>query len=910
MVKTGIFNSLLASALVVLAGCGGGGGGGGPVQPPAEGYTLGGTLTVPETSAVDSDSNDPNQAGRKANDSYATAQQLMSPVYVLGSVNEQGKGPEGPNFAAGDDLDGFQVDLKAGQVIELEFSADPNINDVDLYVYAEDSDADSPPIGVSEGLSSYECLRIERPGRHYIAVYALKGAAIYNMRIGAPGEGGNCGNVVQVAGGMKAGEVVAKPKAATGADAQAGEQARSRVLRAGALTAAAAPAGVPGLLRLPSEGDERVQALARLAALSQASSDKGAKQLAGTADSQSAAALSAAKRAARGLPSALQDVIDTVTYAKHLARTGLYEYAEPNYRMTASALVGPYPPNDRLYANQRWHYEMIGLPAAMNRLVPLAAQLTQRPIVAVIDSGIVADHPDLQSQIVDAASFTGGNGSFLANADDPSRPGDPTGFHGTHVAGTVAALTFDGNGVAGVAPMAQLRPIRVFAQGADTSSSNDIAQAILYAARLTNVSGRLPQRRADVINLSLGGTRSCPAVYADVINQARAAGVIVVAASGNETASANNAPANCPGVISVGAVDAAKKRAFYSNTDPALSLAAPGGDSRQSTTGTGLPDEVFSTLGDFNGNTRVPSYGGMMGTSMATPHVAGVMAMMRFANPNITVEQIDALLAAGRLTDDLGTAGRDSSFGFGLINADKAVAEALATSGTAPVPVPGTIVAQPSSIDFGSLRTTAELTLALQGGASSETVVSVTSSNPAVTVTPGAVDAAKLGTYTVTVARDTLPVGSTFATLRVTTSARSFDVQISIQKLAPGAVPAADFGRVYVLVIDPATEEPVGQVAANAVNGKYSWSLSGIKLSRVQIVAGTDLDNDNLLCQRGEACGGYPQFGAGLSVLELTGNRNDIDFELSPYGGVSTAGTAGAAAPPRAFRRLAAGAAR
>lgn len=909
MVKTSILNSLLASTLVVLAGCGGGGGGGGSVEPPAEGYTLGGTLTVPETSAVDSDSNDPNQAGRKANDSFDTAQQLSSPVYVLGSVNEPRRGPEGPNFTSGDELDGFQVDLKTGQVIELEFSADPDINDVDLYVFAEDANVDSPPIGVSDGLSSYECLRIERPGRHYIAVVAHTGAAIYNMRIGAPGEGSNCSNLVQTAGGMVPGEVVAKPRSAAGAEAQAGDLARTRALRAGGLSVAAAATGVPSLLRLPVDGAERALAIDRLAALSRGSDGEQAKQLASGSGTSGNVLPSTAKRVARGLPPAFQHVIDTVTYAKHLARTGLYEYAEPNYRMSISALVGAYPPNDRLYPNQRWHYEMIGLPAAMNRLVPLT-QLQQRPIVAVIDSGIVANHPDLQDQIVDAASFTGGNGTFLANADDPSRPGDPTGFHGTHVAGTVAALTFDGNGVAGVAPMAQLRPIRVFAQGADTSSSNDIAQAILYAARLPNVSGRLPARRADVINLSLGGTRSCPAVYADVINQARAAGVIVVAASGNETASANNAPANCPGVISVGAVDAAKKRAFYSNTDPALSLAAPGGDSRQSTTGTGLPDEVFSTLGDFNGSTRVPSYGGMMGTSMATPHVAGVMAMMRFANPNITVEQIDALLAAGRLTDDLGAAGRDSSFGFGLINADKAVAEALATSGTAPVPVPGTIVAQPSSIDFGSLRTTAELTLALQGGASSETVVSVTSSNPAVTVAPGAVDAAKLGTYTITVARDTLPVGSTFATLRVTTSARAFDVQISIQKLAPGAVPAADFGRVYVLVIDPATEEPVGQVAANAVNGKYSWSLSGIKLSRVQIVAGTDLDNDNLLCQRGEACGGYPQFGAGLSVLELTGNRADIDFELSPYGGVSSVRSGMAAEPLRAFRRLAAGGAR
>jgi len=869
-------------ALTVSA-CGGGGGAAAPAPtpappppPPATSFTLSGTLSIAPTAAVDSDSNDVNQqaqGGYRRNDDTTQAQTLTTPVLLAGTVNEAGSGPAGNNKTAGDLDDVYSVELVAGQVVELEFATDAAQSDIDLYLVSDDG----AHVGASEGADTrYECVRASTSGRYFVDVAAFRNASIYNLRIGAPGSASACA-VSTSAAPVVAGQLLAKPRRI---DAGTARQAMATLQAAGVtgVKLDAAPPAVPQLLQLN-------------------------------------ASKKSVLRAGQNNPR-----IELLKTAKRLQASGAFAYVQPNWIAERSALVGSFPPDDRAYEYQRWHYEQINLPAAMGRITGLTAQPAQRPLVAVIDDGVVLDHPDLAPQLFSPgrafiSRSSAGDGN-TASGDNTAVAADQPVFHGSHVAGTVAAATFDGIGGAGTAPMAQILPLRVFPP-AGGATSVDIVNAMLYAARLPNNSGTLPARRADVINMSLGGDRACDAAYQDVIDQVRAAGVIVVVAAGNSghndrgQRAAVGAPANCNGAIAVSALNARKGITPYSNTGTQIAVAAPGGDASQSTTGSGAPDNVYSDVASFDANgVRQPAFGGMQGTSMAAPHVAGVMALMRYVNPALTVAQVDALLAQGALTDELGAAGRDIDFGFGLINALKAVNAALA-AGTNPPPVPqGQIVAGPSSIDFGSFQSSAVLDLSATA-ATSETVVGIGSDNLAVTVAATAVDGSTgLGRYTVNVNRALLAPGSVFPTLTVTLApARTLTVQLTItQPAAGGAMSNADYGPLYVLLIDPDTQQVVDAVLATRSNGQYSWSASGYSKPRLALVAGADLDNDDFVCQRGEPCGAYPVLAPGrdLTVLTLTGDRNDLNFQVAPLSGMSVQRAVGEAAP---WRRSVSGAA-
>jgi len=905
---------LSAAVAFLSTGCGGGGGDAPtptppppeqppddtpppPPPPPAEGWTLSGTISLAPTAAVDSDTNDAGQAGRKDNSDFPVAQPLQTPVLLPGSVNQPGEGPAGPNHDNGDEYDVYKVTLSAGQVVELEFAADPADNDLDLYLFNVGNT--NTVAGKSIGTNRYECVRASAAGDYYVAVDAYKGASLYSLRIGAPGNGSGCANSTSALGAFIPGQIIAKGNVH---DAAAKQTRRSQLLaNAGLRSTRPQPTGVPELLTMSASPADRNAGLRRMAQT---------LHITGTGSTRTNAATRSP---------ALRQAADTVHYVKQLRASGFYDLVDLNERaeLKSVTLVGTFPPNDRNYELQRWHYEQINLPAAMERLTGLSPQPTRRPIVAVIDSGIVQEHPDLHDQINGGYSFLSltspGDGN-TASPNDPSQQADHPHFHGTHVAGTIAAQTFNGNGVAGVAPMAQLMPLRVFRPDSAGATSYDIANAILYAAGLPNSSGQLPARRADVINMSLGGGAACPSVYRDAITGARGQGVLVAAAAGNEShnevgqSTAVGTPANCPGVIAVAALDARVRQTFYSNSGPETVVAAPGGDSSQSTTGTGAPDSIYSTIAtfDFNGN-RVPSYGSMDGTSMATPHVAGVLALMRWVNPDITPAQVDTLFAQGKLTDDIDAAGRDNATGWGVINARKAVDAALELKGGAtPPPTAGTVIASPSSIDFGSFQSSAEIELMLTA-AGTEKVTGITSDSAAVTVSPVDADAATgLGRYRVEVDRSKLAAGTSFPKLTVQTSTRQFIVQLAIVKPSAGDTSSrADYGRVYVLLLDDATGEAVKQASVDASNGVYRWQITGVNLSKVRIIAGTDLDNDGYLCQRGEACGAYPLLSDnGGSTVNLVANRNDIDFQIAPFGGVNTSSAGQGSGRGTRWRRL------
>lgn len=318
-----------------------------------------------------------------------------------------------------------------------------------------------------------------------------------------------------------------------------------------------------------------------------------------------------------------------------LAKNPEVEYAEPNYlaRITQT-------PNDPYYS-QQWGPQNIKANLAWDKVTHAQrAGVT----IAVLDTGINANHEDLQASIVPGYNFI----------DNNNNPVDGHG-HGTHVAGIAAAITNNGKGIAGVAGGAKIMPVKVM----NDSGSGDYASiinGIKYAA----------DHGAQVISMSLGGPGYSQAMQ-DAIDYAISRGASVVAASGNSN-SAVAFPGNCDGVITVGAVGSNNQRASFSNYGPEMDVVAPG----------------VNIISSYKGNAN--SYTAMSGTSMATPFVAGVTALVRAANPNLTSAQVTQII--DQAATDLGTAGFDNYYGYGLVDASKAVDLALQGQTGAPSPAP------------------------------------------------------------------------------------------------------------------------------------------------------------------------------------------------------------------------------
>ncbi|QJE00163.1 S8 family serine peptidase [Massilia forsythiae] len=358
--------------------------------------------------------------------------------------------------------------------------------------------------------------------------------------------------------------------------------------------------------------------------------------------------------------------------AELMARDSTVEYAEPD-RMMHPLLT----PNDSRYTEQWDFYETTGgmrVPAAWDKATGTGIR------VAVIDTGY-RPHADLNGQIVagydfisDTAVSNDGNGRD-SDAQDPGdwtaagecgagQPASNSSWHGTHVAGTIAALTNNGSGVAGIAYGAKIVPVRVL--GKCGGYTSDIADGIIWASGGTVSGVTKIASRAQVINMSLGGSGRCDTTTQNAINSARSRGTVVVVAAGNEAQNASNSnPANCSGVITVAATNRAGGRASYSNYGTIVDVAAPGGDS-----GTG--GGILSTL---NAGTKGPgadSYASYMGTSMATPHVAAVVALMLSKNPNLTPDQVETKLKSSARAFPASCSG----CGVGIVDASAAVTAA------------------------------------------------------------------------------------------------------------------------------------------------------------------------------------------------------------------------------------------
>ncbi|MEM7017339.1 MAG: S8 family peptidase, partial [Pseudomonadota bacterium] len=484
-------------------------------------------------------------------------------------------------------------------------------------------------------------------------------------------------------------------------------------------------------------------------------------------------------------------------------------------------------------------------------------------IVAVIDTGVLLSHPDLQGKLVPGFDFIADPNIALDGSGIDSNPDDPgdqsssgSSFHGTHVAGIVAAATNNGSGVAGSGWDTRIMPLRVLGRGG-SGSDFDIEQALRFAAGLPNDSGTVPTQRADVINMSLGGT-SISGTFQGVVNQVRNNGVIIVAASGNDGGAITHFPASLNGVISVSAVTIARQRAFYSNFNNAVDIAAPGGDNGD-LNGDGVIDGVVSTLGDDRqGSIRfisAPSFG----TSMATPHVAGVIALMKAVNSRLSPSDVDSLLSNGMMTTELGPSGRDNEFGHGLLDAHEAVLSSLNMSGGAPAPVvPAQLSVSPEGLNFGANIDQLVVNVGNAGGGSLRLDRVTEDSGGFVNVVRNEVDGNGLGTYIITVNRDRSP-GTYSANIGFASSANTVTLPIIWQVPESGVSTAGDAGRLFVLLVDPGdpSAQPFQQAIVDANNGRYSFRFDGVEPGNYFIVAGSDNNNDTQICDPGDSCGAF-----------------------------------------------------
>ena len=809
------------------------------------GFSIQGTLSAASGSLADGDVNDP-LAPYAPNDTLQQAQDLPNPSTAGGYVNRPGSGPNGRSFTTGDTSDFYRVSLVANQTIVLNVAdADSGSgNDLDLFVYSDDGSVDlNAPDFTSVGASSSETITTPVDGTFFIEVFANSGASNYSLTIGQTAL--NISLSLSMNQEFVPGEILTRFNGSYSAgplDVRGFLRGLGRRIQSG-------PAGDISLLSI-ADSVQKTRIFERL----------NLKWL----------------HNHRLKDMFRHDVTqrlkwETLQVIKHLRKRTDIFYAEPNYIRSSSLL-----PNDQFYSFQ-WHYPLINLPQAWDQ-----TSGSPNVNVAVIDSGVLLDHPDLKGKFVSGYDFISNSANALDGDGidpDPDDPGDgrnadgSSSFHGTHIAGTIAASTNNLSGVAGVGWNTKIMPLR--ALGAFGGTDVDIAQSIRFAAGLSNNSGISPSQPAAVINMSLGAS-AFSNTLCDAVAAARAAGSIIVASAGNSGSTSLFYPAACPGSLSVSSVDINKQLASYSNFGPTIDISAPGGDVGD-TNGDGYPDFVLSTGGNDSGGPIEYVYTFAAGTSMAASHVSGVIALMEAvagaSGNDVSPDEFDALLAGGNLTEDRGATGRDDIFGFGLIDAAKAVLAVKGASSTDPLPK-----ATPASLNFGVVSTLDQLTITNSGMGSlfvTEVSINPVSAQNWLSITADTVDTNGLGSYLVSVDRSNLADNTYSATIVFSTSAGPVNVPVLMQKLTNGLSDSAGFH--YILAVDAKTSEIVATTTAAAVDGQYSYELIEVPAGEYLIFAGTNFDNDDTICDDGEACGAYLSLDQPTPVV-VDSHRNNIDF--------------------------------
>lgn len=864
----GIFGSLLVAAVIV--GCGGsssGGaetgclgetGGSGIGSVGAESVRVSGVIEIESQTRVDSDTADDLRLSQATSNNCDDEAQPLPVTGVSGGYLSPVSGSypvlQGEDFQfnfEADNQDYYTADLQPGDRVSLQVFNDSRVAAPQprMQIFNQN---DRLVFDSADGSGSVPYLHViaSDAGDHVIRVSATSGGPFRYVVIAADGNASSMMNTAYTEADFVPGEAVMSFESGYPSGATASTMASS-------LSVDSARELRPGVWHLRRSG---VQALA--------ATDRG------------------------------QARAETIRWVRDLQSQPDIASASPNYLYQAQTTT---PDSNPLYDRQ-WHYPLIGLPVAWQA----ATRAGEGVGVAVLDTGLFSSapdtldswHPDLLANVlimgdpVDMDFVTGE--ADLDNQpgrdENPADPGDgqprSSNFHGTHVAGIVAAVD-NSLGVVGVANQADLFPVRVLGE-AGTGSLDDLIAAIDWASNQPDI---------DVINLSLGGVGDNQ-LLEDAINAAHNAGKLVVAAAGNQGTDEPTFPAAFANVVGVGAVDGGGVRASYSNIGPSVDLVAPGGDASRDANLDNSADVVVSAWGSDDNGKFEPGYAGLQGTSMAAPHVSGVYALMKAENQTLTSGDFKAFLLDGGLTDGVESS-EQNEYGAGLINAVKAMDAALSGN------IPAVMAGSPSVLTFDQSNTEAELTLNTYPSTANITITSINTGVDWLEVGPELkTGEAPPASVTVGINTALLDQNNSFATdLQIDYqgdgTSRTLTVPINVRLIDPND--ARNAGRHYVLLVAAGENGTTSyQTVVSASGGQYNFSFANVEAGDYFLVAGTDVDNNGFICENGEACAEYPVNGLpqviSIADKSLESLRFSTSFRrptLSSMGGIPRVGFEG-----------------
>ncbi len=504
--------------------------------------------------------------------------------------------------------------------------------------------------------------------------------------------------------------------------------------------------------------------------------------------------------------------ISSAALAARLAADPDVEYAVPDLRrhilaVPNDSLYGPYagtpaplPSGDTPVAVGQWYLRPTDstVLAAIN--AETAWNLTTGSasvVIADIDTGALFGHPDLVNKLLPGRNFVSANGNLGSGwSADATDTGDwttagqcgsgqsatPSSWHGTQTASLLGAQTNNGIGMASVGYNIRVQPVR--ALGKCGGYDSDIIAAMYWAGGLADPTTGDPSvpanpTPAQVINMSLGGTGSCSAAYAGAIGALNAKGVVVVIAAGNAEGLAVSEPGNCPGAIAVAGVRHVGTKVGFSSLGPEVAIAAPGGNCVNTTGACLYPiitaTNTGTTTSVSSGYTYSDSTNYAVGTSFATPMVAGTAALMLSVNPSLTPAQLKSLLQAHARAFPSQPAGatvpvcvapssaaQDECYcttatcGAGLLDTNAAVAAAASTAApTVSIAASSTSVSAGNTVTFTSAASAPGQPItsyqwAITSGASLATITSASNSATATVTTQGTASGSFTITLTVT----------------------------------------------------------------------------------------------------------------------------------------------------------------